>query len=280
MLKDISQKDPRFKIIKLSRNFGHQAAVTTGLLFASGKYVVIIDADLQDPPELIEKLLEQCRSGYDVVYGIRANRKESWLKRLTYWLFYRIQRRIVVIDIPLDSGDFCVMNRKVVDALNALPEHNRFVRGLRSWVGFVQTGYTYEREQRFAGEPKYGLMKLTRLALDGLFNYTYLPIRLATLIGFITAACCIVAALALFVAKIVDPDIFIRGTTTNRILILFVGAAQFILIGFLGEYITRIFEETKRRPVTIVETYNGFEKATAEKAARDKIMVIDPGEVA
>ncbi|HEX4349959.1 MAG TPA: glycosyltransferase family 2 protein, partial [Verrucomicrobiae bacterium] len=183
LLKAQNQKDARWRCLSFARNFGHQTAVSAGLFYASGDVVVIIDADLEDPPEEISRLLEKWREGYDVVYAIRQKRKEGLVKRLCYWAFYRIMARLVAFEIPLDSGDFCLINRRVVDTINAMPERNRFVRGLRAWSGFRQTGVAYERAARFAGSPKYNFSGLIKLAMDGLFSFSIVPLRVATYIG-------------------------------------------------------------------------------------------------
>ena len=187
MLKSQNQKSPRWRSLSFARNFGHQIAVSAGLFYATGDVVVVIDADLDKPPEEIARLLEKWREGYDVVYAVRQKRKVSLPKRFCYWVFYRIMARSVEFEIPLDSGDFCLMNRRVVDTLNAMPERNRFVRGLRAWVGFRQTGVTYERAARFAGRPKYSLGKLVKLATDGLFSFSTVPLRLATYFGLMVS---------------------------------------------------------------------------------------------
>ncbi len=192
----IVEHDQRWRLISLSRNFGHQAAITAGLRHVRGELVAMLDADLQDPPEVLTTFFAKANEGFDVVYGIRTRRKEGPFKRFAYFSFYRLLALVADIDIPLDAGDFCVMTRRVVDALNALPESNRFVRGLRSWVGFKQTGVVYERHKRSAGAPEHTLRMLVQLALDGIFNFSTRPLRLITLAGFglaITAICLAVA---------------------------------------------------------------------------------------
>jgi dolichol-phosphate mannosyltransferase len=189
LLKAQDQKDARWKCLSFARNFGHQTAVSAGLFYAKGDVVVVIDADLEDPPEDISRLLEKWREGYDVVYAIRQKRKEGLFKRACYWAFYRIMARLVAFEIPLDSGDFCLINRRVVDTINAMPERNRFVRGLRAWSGFRQTGVAYERAARFAGSPKYNFSKLVKLATDGIFSFSTVPLRVATYLGLAVSAC-------------------------------------------------------------------------------------------
>src|SRR3990167_8487919 len=195
ILEDLHKKSNNIKIINFSRNFGHQTAVTAGLDFASGGQVAILDADLQDPPEILPKFFAKLDEGYDTVYAVRKKRKEGVIKKIAYDLFYRILRSISSTDIPLDSGDFCVMNRKVVEAINSLPERNRFIRGIRSWVGFKQIGIEYERAFRHAGESKYTVRKLFKLAFDGIFSFSYVPLQFMFLLGSIAIAFSIVGSL-------------------------------------------------------------------------------------
>ena len=254
----IASTDPRLKVLSFARNFGHQAAVTAGLSYASGEIVAVIDADLQDPPEDLLRFINKCREGYDVVYAIRTKRKERWWKRLAYHFYYRLLKRLASIDIPLDSGDFCVMHRRVVDAMNALPERNRFVRGLRSWIGYRQIGLRYERHARAAGEPKYNFSKLIRLGLDGVFSFSYKPLHLLMLIGLALGAMSFLGGFLVFLQYLTDTTVFsynprsATGWTSLMIVMLFMAGVQLFGMGLLGEYIGRIFEETKARPVYIV----------------------------
>src|SRR3990167_165475 len=195
ILKKLNTKDNNVKIINFSRNFGHQVAVSAGLKYSSGEHIAILDGDLQDPPEILPKFFKKLDEGYDAVYAIRKNRKENILKRVAYKSFYRFLKRVSNIDIPLDSGDFCVMNRKVVEAINSLPERNRFIRGIRSWVGFKQIGIEYERAFRHAGESKYTVRKLFKLAFDGIFSFSYVPLQFMFLLGSIAIAFSIVGSL-------------------------------------------------------------------------------------
>jgi glycosyltransferase involved in cell wall biosynthesis len=255
----IAATDPRLKVISLSRNFGHQAAVSAGLMHAKGSIVTVMDADLQDPPEELLPFIEKIHEGWDVVYAIRTKRKEGPLKRFSYWAYYRILKRLAVLDIPLDTGDFCVMRGEVVDAINQLPERNRFVRGLRSWVGFRQTGMTYKRQARFAGEPKYGFAKLFKLALDGIINFSYRPLQFIMSIGLMLAGFSVLGAMFVvfqYVANLTflgfNPR-YSRGYTSTIFVILFFSAVNLVCMGILGEYIGRLFEEVKRRPNWIVK---------------------------
>jgi len=252
----IAAADSRFKVISLSRNFGHQAAVSAGLMHARGKIVTVMDADLQDPPEELLPFIKKIHEGWDVVYAIRAKRKEGPLKRLCYWSYYRILKRLSVLDIPLDTGDFCVMRGEVVDAINQLPERNRFVRGLRSWVGFRQTGMAYERQARFAGKPKYNFPKLFKLAMDGIINFSYRPLQFIMSIGLVLAGFCMLAAVFVVVQYLTNWTIIgfnARGWTSTIFIILFFSAVNLVCMGILGEYIGRLFEEVKCRPSWIVK---------------------------
>jgi dolichol-phosphate mannosyltransferase len=255
---EIAASDARFKVISLSRNFGHQAAVSAGLMHARGNIVTVMDADLQDPPEQLLPFLEKIHEGWDVVYAVRTKRKEGLLKRICYQAYYRILQRLAVLDIPLDAGDFCVMRGEVVDAINRLPERNRFVRGLRSWVGFRQTGMAYERQARFAGEPKYNFSRLFKLATDGIVNFSYRPLQFIMSMGLILAGFCMLAAVFVVVQYLSNWTIFgfnprnARGWTSTIFIILFFFSVNLVCMGILGEYIGRLFEEVKCRPNWIV----------------------------
>jgi dolichol-phosphate mannosyltransferase len=254
----IAAKDSRLKVLSFSRNFGHQAAVTAGLSYASGDIVAVIDADLQDPPEELVRFIGKCREGYDVVYAVRVKRKEGPLKRMAYFCYYRLLRRLSSIEIPLDSGDFCVMSRRILNVLNALPERNRFVRGLRSWAGFRQIGLEYERHAREAGEPKYTFSKLVKLGLDGVFNFSYKPLHLLMLMGLGIGSMAFVGGFWSIFQYVTNTTVLgynprnAPGWTSLFISILFMAGVQIFSLGLLGEYIGRIFEEIKARPVFIV----------------------------
>jgi polyisoprenyl-phosphate glycosyltransferase len=255
---ELAREDERFKVVSLSRNFGHQPAVTAGLEHARGDLVAIIDADLQDPPEELARFFAKCREGCDVVYAVRTQRKEGLFKRASYSLYYRLLARLASTQIPLDSGDFCVMNRRAVDALNALPERGRFVRGLRSWIGFRQEGLAYERQGRAAGRSKYTLRKLVRLAVDGVVDFSSKPLRLIMYAG--VGLGLFSAATALVVAIQYAADWTIagynprdqRGWTSLMLAVLFLSSAQLFCLGIIGEYVGRLFDEVKRRPVYLV----------------------------
>jgi polyisoprenyl-phosphate glycosyltransferase len=255
----LAAQDSRLKVISLSRNFGHQAAISAGLAHARGDIVSVMDADLQDPPEELLPFLEKIREGFDVVYAIRTKRKENLLKRASYYLYYRLLRKLATLDIPLDAGDFCVMRAEVVSAINWLPERNRFIRGLRTWVGFRQTGLAYERQPRFAGEPKYTFARLLRLALDGIFNFSYRPLQLIAAAGMAVGAVSVLLAIVVLTQYFTDWTIWgfnphqARGWTSLMLVVLFSSATQLFCLGILGEYIGRLFEEVKRRPVYLVK---------------------------
>ena len=264
LVKEIHKKDPRFKYISFSRNFGHQTAVSAGLKHISGQVICIMDADLQDPPEILIQLIEKWKEGYDVVYAVRTKRKESSAKKFCYWIFYRILGILSSIHIPLDSGDFCLMDRKVVDTLNALPERNRFVRGLRSWVGFKHIGIEYERESRIAGETKYSLRKLFRLAFDGLISFSYRPLQLIGMMGFIISMFTFIGFCVFFIFSLFNIPILghspreAPGYTTLTLSVLLLGGIQLISLGIIGEYIGRIFDEVKARPLYVIHDKGGL----------------------
>ena len=257
MLGDIVERDERFALINLSRNFGHQTAVTAGLNFIHGDVVGVIDADLQDPPQILDGMLGKWHEGYDVVYGIRKNRKESPFLRSAYAVFYRILRKIANVNIPLDAGDFSIMDRKVVNRINSLPEHNRFIRGLRGWVGFKQTGYEYERSPRAAGKPKYNLGRLMQLAFDGIVTMSSFPLRIASWIGAISAVIGFIYSIYAFINALFF-DRPPSGWTSLVILIIFFGGVQLIVLGIIGEYLGRVFDEVKSRPHFIISTKKGW----------------------
>lgn len=264
LLKAQNRTDARWRCLSFARNFGHQTAVSAGLHFATGDCVVVIDADLQDPPEEISRLLEKWRAGFEVVYAIREKRKEGPVKKICYWAFYRLLARLVPFEIPLDSGDFCLMDRRVVDVMKAMPERNRFVRGLRAWTGFRQTGMSYERNARLAGQSKYNLGKLLKLALDGLFSFSVIPLRLTIYLGLAVSLGAFLGVVFTFAQKIFAAQFAKIGLTpspgfpTVVISILFLGGVQLICLGILGEYIGRIYDEVKGRPLWIIRDSAGL----------------------
>ena len=274
-LSEIAARDSRLKVISLSRNFGHQAAVTAGLAHAAGSVVAVVDADLQDPPEELGRFIAKCREGYEVVYAIRAQRKESLLKRAAYHMYYRLLRLFANIDIPLDSGDFCVMSRRALDALNALPERNRFIRGLRTWIGYRQTGLEYERAARKTGRSKYTLRKLINLALDGVVGFSSLPLRMLGLAGAAVGVLALLAA-ALFLFQYLSGFTILgynprqsRGWTSLILAVLFLSAIQLFGLGIIGEYLGKLFEEAKGRPSYIIATTVNLPNRSASPPAAE-----------
>lgn len=258
IIKELSVKDQRIGAISFSRNFGHGPAISAGLLYSRGDAVVILDADLQDPPEVIGEFIKKWEEGFHVVYGIRTKRKEGLLKRSAYKTFYRVFRKIANLqDSPLDAGDFSLIDRKVVDVLNNLPEKNRFLRGLRSWSGFRQIGVPYERAGRYAGKTKYSLNKLFALAGDGIFSFSYVPLRLVTFFGFFIASLSVLAIIILFSLRLYYGIIGVPGYTSTTIIVMFMGSIQLISIGILGEYIGRIYDEAKGRPAYVIQEVAG-----------------------
>ncbi len=252
IIREMAARDRRFRGIFLTRNFGHQAAISIGMSHAKGSVIAIIDGDLQDPPEAIGALVNALVQGADVAYGVRRKRKENVFKHSAYLTFYRLLRSISTIDIPLDTGDFCCLRRRVVDAMLALPERKRFVRGLRAWVGYTQVGVEYERAARFAGAPKYTLPKLLGLAYDGLFSFTTLPIRFIQIGGFLISLVAIVVAVSYFVWYLIAPEQFPRGFASLIISIWFFSGVQLLCLGVVGEYVVRTCEEGRGRPVALV----------------------------
>ena len=252
ILSELHADDPAVKVVNLSRNFGHQAALTAGLDYAKGDAVICMDGDVQDPPEIIPTLVARWRDGNDVVYAVRKLRKEGFIKRGCYAAFYRLLRRLSMVSIPLDAGDFALMDRRVVDCLKALPERSRFIRGLRTWVGFRQAGVEYEREKRFAGVPKYTWSKLVHLAVSGLLSFSALPLRMATAVGFMISFCSLLGIIVVLYLKLFT-DLAIPGWTATVIPILVLGGIQLLSIGILGEYIAQIFDEVKQRPLYIID---------------------------
>lgn len=271
ILTALHDDDPRFKVIGLSRNFGHQSAIAAGLAHAQGDIVAIMDADLQDPPEILEPCLQHWRSGYDVVYAIRQKRKESLAKRLAYAGFYRMLKQVADVDIPLDSGDFCLMDRRVVDVLNAMPERNIFLRGLRAWSGFRQIGLAYERDSRAAGQTKYPFRRLVRLALDGIFSFSTLPLRLSSMLGLATLCLCMAGSVFIFLWRVLNFRFMghvaaeLPGWSAAAIIILSVNGVQMLMLGLMGEYLARVYDEVKGRPRWITNLTLGFTPPTERR---------------
>jgi len=257
LLRGFAAEDSRIQVVGFARNFGHQIAVTAGIDAARGDAVVLIDADLQDPPEVVHEMIAKWHEGYDVVYGTRTERTgESAFKLATARGFYRLLNRLSDVPIPLDTGDFRLMSRAVVDTLKAMPERDRFVRGMVSWVGFKQTALPYRRAQRFAGTSKYPLRKMLRFATDGILSFSIKPLQMSITLGLLAAALSMSGiAYALFLR--VFTNIWVEGWTALMIAVLFIGGVQLICVGILGEYVGRIYNEVKRRPLYVVQEHLG-----------------------
>ncbi|HCR72495.1 MAG TPA: glycosyltransferase [Anaerolineae bacterium] len=251
-IRELAQQDKKVRPVIFARNFGHQVAITAGWDYARGDAIVIIDADLQDPPEVILELAKKWKEGYEVVYAVRSEREgESWFKKVTASLFYRIIYRITDVKIPVDTGDFRLMDRKVVDVLKQMKERHRFPRGMSAWVGFKQVGVTYKRAARVAGVTKYPFNKMLRLALNAITSFSYFPLQVATFFGFVSAGVSILAIPIVAILRIAGSHFF-EGQTTTLISVLFLGGVQLISLGILGEYIGRLYDEAKGRPLYIV----------------------------
>lgn len=260
LLREFAAEDDRIRIIGFARNFGHQIAVTAGIDAASGDAVVLIDADLQDPPEVVHQMIVKWREGYDVVYGTRTDRPgESAMKLATARGFYRLLSRLSDVPIPLDTGDFRLMSRRVVDTLRAMPERDRFVRGMVSWIGFRHTAIPYKRSERFAGESKYPLKKMLRFATDGIVSFSTKPLQMSILLGMFAASVALAGILYALVLRVFT-NIWVEGWTALMIAVLLLGGVQLICVGLLGEYIGRIYNEVKQRPLYVVQEYLGFAK--------------------
>ncbi|MGL6041189.1 MAG: glycosyltransferase family 2 protein [Deefgea sp.] len=250
--------DPEIRIVGFARNFGHQTAVTAGIDAASGDAVVLIDADLQDPPEVVTEMIALWRAGYHVVYGTRVDRPgESAFKLVTARAFYRVLNKLSDVPIPLDTGDFRLMDRKVVDVLKAMPERDRFVRGMVSWVGFKQVALPYRRAERFAGESKYPLRKMIRFATDGIISFSTKPLQLSITVGLFSSFVALIGIINTLIVRLTTPD-WVAGWAEIMVAILFLGGVQLMCIGILGEYIGRIYNEIKRRPLYVVQDRVGF----------------------
>ncbi len=253
LMQQLSLADARYHSVFLARNYGHQIALSAGLTRARGtEAMMVIDGDLQDPPELLTRLYEQLQNGHDVVYAVRKKRKESLAKRLAYSAFYRLLKNISYVDIPLDSGDFCLMSRRVVDILNAMPEESRYIRGMRSWIGFNQIGLEYERAERFAGESKYSFKMLLGLAYNGIFNFSEFPIKVIRRIGYVAMAISMLYFFYTLYLKITGSEVP-QGFTSLLFVIIFFNGIQLFFLGIIGEYLLRVFFQVKQRPLFIVK---------------------------
>jgi dolichol-phosphate mannosyltransferase len=260
IISELCADDSRVRAVHFSRNFGHQAALAAGLQHASGRGVVVLDADLQDPPELIPELVARWRDGYQVVYAQRRKReREGVVKRGAAFLFYRTLKRITRFEIPADTGDFCLMDRAVVDLLNAMPERNRYVRGLRAWVGFRQTAVPFDRPPRYAGEPKYTFAGSFGLAVNGILALSKFPLRVATYFGLLVSFASFLLGAWYIVQRMLGNSGLVRGWASIVVIVLFLGGVQLLTIGIIGEYLSRIYDEVKQRPLFVVRERLGFE---------------------
>jgi dolichol-phosphate mannosyltransferase len=259
ILEELAQADPAVHYISFSRNFGHEIASTAGLDHADGDAVILMDGDLQDPPELIPDLLSRWREGYDVVYAVRKKRqRETWFKRLSAAAFYRLMRKVAAIELPVDTGDFRLMDKKVVAAFREFHERHRLVRGLVAWMGFRQTGVLYDRPGRYAGETKYNVIKLIGLAIDAVSAFSTLPLRLASLVGFMTVFFAAIGAMVIVCQKLFFA-LDIQGYAFTNVAMLFLGGVQLLILGILGEYLGKVYRETQRRPLYLIGTKRGWD---------------------
>jgi glycosyltransferase involved in cell wall biosynthesis len=276
LLRELQENDQRIRVVRFSRNFGHQMAITAGLEHASGDAVAIIDADLQDPPEVIADFVAKWMDGFEVVYGVRTEREgETAFKLWTAKLFYRLIGKLSETEIPLDTGDFRLMGRRVVDALLAMPERDRFVRGMVGWLGFTQAAVPYRRAARAAGVTKFSLFKMFRFATDGIVSFSILPLRLATWVGFAASGIALLGILITVIERLMGVEGLVKGWASILVAILFIGGVQLICMGIIGEYVGRIYGESKRRPLYIVRERMGFQSRSlaAELLPRIKTAV-------
>ncbi len=264
ILEEAVKQDPRIQVISLSRNFGHQAAITAALDYVTGEAAVVMDGDLQDVPEVIPQFVEKYQQGYEVVYAQRVRRKESWPLRICYFVFYRMMAKLSDIRLPLDSGDFGLMSRRVIDQVRQMPEHHRYLRGMRSWVGFRQTGLTVERAERLSGKSKYGVMRLMKLAADGIFAFSIVPIRAAALFGgFVMFLSSLYVLYALYAKVFLQESP--QGFTALLVAVTFLSGVVLFFLGVIGEYVGRIYEETKARPQYVIGRIVGNLKTEIER---------------
>ena len=261
VIANFCKKDNQLKLVELSRSFGEEAAVTAGIELASGEMVIVMDDDLEDPPEVLPKFIEKAKEGYDVVYGIIKRRKVSALLRATYFLFYRVLNIFTDIKMPTDAGSFCLMKRPVVNALNDMPETNRYIRGMRAWLGFNQIGIEYERDERYAGSSGYNFFKYLKFGFDGIFSFSYKPLHYVTIIGSMVALISIILGARLIILKLMDRVVEVPGWVSLMVVMLFLGGVQIIAIGIVGQYIARVYDETKQRPKFVVKQLIGFDKS-------------------
>jgi dolichol-phosphate mannosyltransferase len=269
VMQALASRDPRVVLVRLSRNFGHQIAVSAGIDAARGEAVVLMDADLQDPPEVVPEMIARWREGYDVVYGRRIRRLgEGWFKRATAAGFYRIIRRLTAIDIPADTGDFRLMSSRVVAVLKQLPERNRFIRGMVAWIGYRQTAVEYERAERLAGETKYPVRKMARFAADAIVSFSFAPLRLATGLGLVVSTLAFAYGVYAVLAALFEWHV-VRGWASLMVAVVFLGGVQLVCVCIIGEYIGRIYDEVKRRPLYVADVHRAGEVSSCARPADD-----------
>lgn len=267
LMREINALDSRFKILQLSRNFGHQIAISAGMDVAQGDAVILMDGDLQDPPELLSQMIAKWKEGYHVVYTVKRSRKEGRIKRWAFTAFYRVLYTVSSIRIPMDAGNFSLLDRRVVDVLRQIPERHRYISGLRAWVGFKQIGIEYDRGARFAGEPQMSIGRLFSLAFDGIFSFSNIPLRFATFVGFAAAAVSFAGGLFVIYEKLFT-DKAILGWASTIVTITFLGGLTLMTLGIIGEYIGRIYDEVKQRPLYIISEAVGFEQKNITSTPR------------
>jgi dolichol-phosphate mannosyltransferase len=263
LLLGLQRDDPRVRVIRFARNFGHQVAISAGLDFAVGDAVIVMDADLQDPPEVVPQLVAKWREGFEVVYAVRKRRHgERWLKRVTANAYYRMLQKLSSVEIPVDVGDFRLVDRRALDTFRSMRERNRYVRGMFSWIGFKQTGVEYERAERYAGDPKYSYRKSLRLAMDGLVSFSNAPLRLALIWGFFFSVVSFVAGIAAIVAKL-EGAFVVPGWASIVVAVTFLGGIQLMVLGMMGLYVARIYDEVKSRPLYVIREAHGLTPGAA-----------------
>ncbi len=273
LLKELSRHDPRVKVVSFSRNFGHQFAITAGLDYARGDVLAIIDGDLQDPPEVIPDMLRKWEEGNKVVFGVREKRRgENPFKLLTAKVFYRLIRLLSDIRMPIDAGDFRLLDRRVVDTLREIREENRYLRGLVSWAGFTQVGVPYRRDRRYAGKTKFTFKKMIRFAFDGILSFSDKPLKISAYLGFLITLASFVMALRVLIGKIRHPEMLVSGWTSLILAVLFIGGIQMISLGILGLYLGRQYREVKRRPLYVVAETTGFDDDAPGRVKPESIM--------
>lgn len=261
ILRTICEEDKNIKLVDFSRNFGHQIAITAGMDYASGQCIVVIDGDLQDPPEVILQMMEKWREGYDVVYGKRLERKgDTFFKKFTAAVFYRFLRSMTEVEIPVDTGDFRLIDRKVCDSLKLINERNRYIRGIISWLGFKQTGVEFVREERFAGVTKYPLKKMLKFAFDAITSFSYKPLKLASYVGFLLSGSSFIYLLIIILQKIFRPETVVAGWASTLAVSLFFNGIVLLILGIIGEYIGRIYDESKGRPLYVIKELKNIDR--------------------